>query len=282
MSQTVIFNSTVAAPTAGLTATTPKKRRRKVNKSTLRVITVASPIVLLLAWEFFSRAGILDERFFPAPTSIFAALWDEAVTGSLWTQTGHSLSRLVIGFLLGAIPGVIIGVVMGLSKIINAALRPIISALYPIPKSAVFPLFLLFFGLGENAVWWFVAVGVFFPVVINTYTGVANVSQIFYDVADNFGASRAQVFRTVALPGAMPSIVTGVELGAGMGLIMLAIAEMMGGQGNGWGFQVWNSFQLFMIDTMYAYLLVFALVGVLLAIITATVGRALTPWINRR
>jgi ABC-type nitrate/sulfonate/bicarbonate transport system permease component len=79
----------------------------------------------------------------------------------------------------------------------------------------------------------------------------------------------------------MPNIITGVELGAGMGLIMLAIAEMLGGVGNGWGFMVWNSYQLFRIESMYAYLLIFALVGMLLAVVVGFVGRKLTPWISR-
>lgn len=274
--------------TAALTATQPAaiaakqvRQRRTPSRGTLRAISILSPVVVLVAWEILSRTGVLDDRFFPAPTLIFKALWNEASSGELWTQSKHSLGRLVLGFVIGGVPAVAIGVAMGLSKVVNAALRPLVAALYPVPKSAVLPLFLLFFGLGENTIWYFVAMGVFFPVVINTYTGVANVAPIFYDVAENFGAKRARVFWTVALPGAMPNIITGLELGAGMGLIMLAIAEMMGGQGNGWGFMVWNSFQLFTIDSMYAYLLVFALVGLLLALIVGFVGRKLTPWITR-
>jgi NitT/TauT family transport system permease protein len=270
-----------AVTSTGAVTARQVKQRRTLSKGALRAISILSPIVLLVAWDALSRGGVLDDRFFPAPTLIFQALWTEAASGELWAQSQHSLTRLLLGFLVGAVPAVIIGVAMGLNKVANAAVRPIISALYPVPKSAVLPLFLLFFGLGEDTIWYFVAMGVFFPVVINTYTGVSNVSAIFYDVAENFGAKRFTVFRTVALPGAMPNVITGLELGAGMGLIMLAIAEMMGGQGNGWGFMVWNSFQLFTIESMYAYLLVFALVGLLLALIVGFVGHKLTPWITR-
>jgi NitT/TauT family transport system permease protein len=273
---------TGSAPGVGSVASTKQvKRRRAPAKSTLRTISFCSPILVLVVWEALSRAGALDPRFFPAPTLIFKALWDEASGGDLWTQSRHSLARLAIGFVAGAVPAIAVGVVAGLSKLVNATVRPIISGLYPVPKSAVFPLFLLFFGTGEDTIWWFVAMGVFFPVVINTYTGVANVSSIYYDVAENFGASRKRVFWTVALPGAMPNIITGVELGAGMGLIMLAIAEMLGGVGNGWGYMVWNSYQLFAIESMYAYLLIFALVGMVLAGVVGLVGRKLTPWISR-
>lgn len=271
-----------AVPRSAEPVTRQVRQRRAASKRSLRVVSIASPVVILLAWEVLSRAGVLDPRFFPAPTLIFKALWDEARSGDLWVQSRHSLSRLLIGFVVGAVPGIVVGVAAGLSKVLNAAVRPIVSGLYPVPKSAIFPLFLLFFGFGENTIWYFVATGVFFPVVINTYAGVANVAQIHYDVAENFGAGKGRVFWSVALPGAMPSIITGVELGAGMGLIMLAIAEMLGGVGNGWGFMVWNSYQLFSIESMYAYLLVFALVGMLLALVVGLVGRRFTPWITRR
>jgi NitT/TauT family transport system permease protein len=273
--------TTPTIETAAASTPTRVKQRRTSSKRGLHIISIASPVALLVLWEILSRAGALDARFFPAPTGIFRALINEARNGGLWTQSRYSLGRLVIGFVVGAVPAILIGVIMGLSKTVNAALRPIISGLYPVPKSAVFPLFLLFFGTGENTIWYFVAMGVFFPVVINTFTGVANVAPIYYDVAENFGASRRRVFWTVALPGAMPNIITGVELGAGMGLIMLAIAEMLGGVGNGWGFMVWNSYQLFSIESMYAYLLIFALVGMLLAVVVGFVGRKLTPWISR-
>lgn len=273
---------TIAVGDSPTLSTKRVTQRRRVSKSTLRIISIVSPVVVLVVWELLSRTGGLDSRFFPAPSLIFAALWKEATTGTLWQESQSSLGRLVVGFLVGAIPAIIIGVLMGLSKVANAIVRPIVSGLYPVPKSAVFPLFLLFFGVGENSIWYFVAMGVFFPVVINTFTGVANVAQIYYDVAENFGARRGRVFWTVALPGAMPNIITGVELGAGMGLIMLAIAEMLGGVGNGWGYMVWNSYQLFNIEAMYAYLLIFALVGMLIAVIIGFVGAKLTPWITRR
>lgn len=274
------MTTTINAPVAAVAAAAPR-RRPIPSRIGLRAISILTPIVILVVWEILARTGIVDERFYPAPTAIFGALWEQAAGGELWAQSAVSIGRLLIGVVLGTVPGVLIGVAMGLSRLVRAALKPLISGLYPIPKSAVFPLFLLFFGLGEWTTYWFVAVGAFFPVVINTAAGVANVSSIYYDVSDNFGASRSQVFRTVAIPGAMPSIITGIELGAGMGLIMLSIAEMMGGAGSGWGFMVWNSFQLFAIDAMYAYLLVFAVVGFAVAMIVSAIGRKLTPWITR-
>jgi NitT/TauT family transport system permease protein len=122
-----------------------------------------------------------------------------------------------------------------------------------------------------------VAIGVFYPVVLNTAAGVAQIQPMYYDVAQNFGARRWQVFRTVAIPGAMPSIMTGVELGAGLGLILIAIAEMVGAQ-SGLGFMIWNAWQLYSVETMYVGLLVIAIIGYLMSLLLGWVARLVTPW----
>jgi NitT/TauT family transport system permease protein len=201
-------------------------------------------------------------------------------SGELWMHIWASLQRLFFGFWLGLVPALLLGVMMGLSRPIRAALQPLISGTYPIPKSALLPLILLIFGLGEMSKVVMVAIGVFYPVVLNTVTGVAQVSPIYYDVAKNYGANKWKVFRTVAIPGAMPSIMTGIELGAGLGLILIAIAEMMGAQ-EGLGFMIWNAWQLFSVETMYVGIFIIAVIGYALALLLAEVGRLLMPW-NRR
>jgi ABC-type nitrate/sulfonate/bicarbonate transport system permease component len=125
-----------------------------------------------------------------------------------------------------------------------------------------------------------VAIGVFYPVVLNTITGVMNVPKIHYDVAHNFGASRWQIFRKVAIPGAMPSIMTGIELGAGLGLILIAIAEMVGAE-SGLGYMIWNAWELYSVESMYVGLLVVAVIGYALSLLIGMIGRLLTPWNTR-
>jgi ABC-type nitrate/sulfonate/bicarbonate transport system permease component len=168
-------------------------------------------------------------------------------------------------------------VVMGLSRPVRAALGPLISGTYPIPKSALLPLILLIFGLGETSKVVMVAIGVFYPVVLNTVAGVAQIAPMYYDVSKNFGASRWQVFKTVAVPGAMPSIMTGIELGAGLGLILIAIAEMVGAK-SGLGYMIWNAWQLYSVETMYVGLLVIAIIGYVMSLLLAEVSRLLMPW----
>lgn len=242
-----------------------------------RLLAVGTPILLLVLWEILVRIGFLDARFFPAPSAIFVRMWELAVSGTLLTNTYVSLRRLFLGFWVGLVPGLLLGVTMGMSRSVRAALTPLVSGTYPIPKSALLPLILLIFGLGEMSKIVMVAIGVFYPVIMNTTSGVLQIAPIFYDVAHNCNASRRQVFRTVALPGAMPSIMTGVELGAGLGLILIAIAEMVGAR-SGLGYMIWNAWELYSVETMYVGLLVIALIGYVMSLLLNELARVLIPW----
>lgn len=261
-----------AAPTA---TRTDKHKLSRQSKD--RIIAVMSPLVLLALWEITVRLGLLDARFFPAPTSIVSTFVSLVQSGELLLNTWISLQRLFFGFLLGGIPALALGTVMGLSRPVRAAIDPLIAATYPIPKSAILPLILLIFGLGEMSKVVMVAIGVFFPVVINTMAGVLEIDKIYHDVSKNFGASRWQVFRTVALPGAMPLIMTGIKLGVGMGLILIAIAEMVGAK-SGLGFMIWNAWQTFSVETMYVGLVVIAILGFLFSLILNELERFIIPW----
>ena len=122
-----------------------------------------------------------------------------------------------------------------------------------------------------------VAIGVFYPVAINTAVGVRQIPPIYLDVGRNFRASRWNTFRTIALPGAMPLIMTGIKLGAGMGLVLIAIAEMVGAK-SGLGYMIWNAWELFDVTTMYVGLFVIALIGFIMNSILDAVERAVVPW----
>jgi NitT/TauT family transport system permease protein len=175
------------------------------------------------------------------------------------------------------VPAIVIGLAIGLYRPVRAAFDPLISATYPIPKSSLLPLILLIFGLGESSKIAMVAIGVFYPVVINTAAGVRQIAPIFLDVGRNFGASRFNMFRTVALPGALPLIMTGIKLGAGMGLVLIAIAEMVGAK-QGLGYMIWNAWELFDVQTMYVGLFVIAIIGFVMNTGFDALERAIVPW----
>lgn len=246
-----------------------------------RLLGVASPLALLLLWELSARTGLVDTRFFPAPTSIIKQGVDLAASGELWGHLSASLQRLLWGSLLGGIPALLLGIAMGLYRPIRAAIDPLISATYPVPKSAILPLILLIFGLGEASKIVMVALGVFFPVLINTITGVLQIDKIYLDVGKNFRASRWQTFRTVALPGALPSIMAGIKLGIGMGLILIAIAEMVGAK-NGIGFMIWDAWQILSVESMYVGLIVISILGFLLTLILNEIEGWILPWKQER
>jgi ABC-type nitrate/sulfonate/bicarbonate transport system permease component len=242
-----------------------------------RLISVMSPFLLLGIWELCARLGLIDTRFFPAPITILHTLVGLMDSGVLWINTWASLQRLFWGFLLGGIPALVLGVVMGLSRPVRAAIDPLIAATYPIPKSAILPLILLIFGLGEASKIVMVAIGMFYPICINAVAGVLEINKIYLDVGKHFHASRWQMFRTIALPGALPFIMSGIKLGVGMGLILIAIAEMIGAK-SGLGYMIWNAWEILSVETMYVGLIVIALLGFVFSLVLTELERWLVPW----
>ncbi|HEY3369160.1 MAG TPA: ABC transporter permease [Symbiobacteriaceae bacterium] len=242
-----------------------------------RWLSILSPIALLLIWEALVRTHVLDARFFPAPSVVLVALGGLAKSGVLWLHIRTSLLRIFAGFLLGAVPGVGLGIAMGLNRWVRAVLNPLVAALYPIPKSAILPLIMLLFGTGETAKIVLVAISVFFVVLINAMAGVMQIESIYLDVGRNFKATPWQLFRTVALPGALPFIMAGVKLGMGISLIVIVTAEMLAAR-SGIGYLIWNSWTSLVVEEMYAGLLLISVLGLLTSYGLDELERLIIPW----
>jgi NitT/TauT family transport system permease protein len=242
-----------------------------------RILSIASPLALLLAWELAAEAGWIDVRFFPAPSAIIGKLIEMARSVELTENVLISLQRIVLGFLLGGVPAIVIGIAMGIWRPIRAIVDPLIVATYPIPKSSLLPLILLIFGLGEMSKVMMVAIGVFYPMAINATAGVLQINQIYLDVGKSFKASPWDTFRTIALPGALPFIMTGVKLGAGLALILIAIAEMVGAK-SGIGYMIWSAWETFAVAKMYVGLFVIALIGFAISLLLNEVERRVIRW----
>ena len=242
-----------------------------------RLIGFLSPLLLLCVWELLARFHVVNPLFFPAPSSIVEKFTQLAGSGELWVNVGVSLRRLFWGFVIGGLPALVLGIVMGLSKPVRLFFNPLVASTYPIPKSALLPLVLLIFGLGESSKIAMVAMGVFYPVLMNAVTGVLQIPNIYFDVGKNFGANRWKVFLTIALPGAAPFIFTGIKLGVGMGLILISIAEMVGAT-SGLGYMIWNAWQLMDVETMYVGLFVIAFLGFAFSLVLDEAERRLLPW----
>ena len=242
-----------------------------------RLLSIASPVGLLLTWELAAQFGFIDVRFFPAPSAIIAKLIEMARSGELTENVLISLQRIVLGFLLGGVPAIGIGIAMGIWRPIRAIVDPLIVATYPIPKSSLLPLILLIFGLGEMSKVVMVAIGVFYPMAINATAGVLQINQIYLDVGKSFKASPWDTFRTIALPGALPFIMTGVKLGAGLALILIAVAEMVGAK-SGIGYMIWSAWETFAVAKMYVGLFVIALIGFAIILLLNEIERWVIRW----
>ncbi len=252
--------------------------RRLVRRSTVeRLVSIASPVILLLVWEALVRLRILDYRFFAAPSEVLRTLVGLLTSGVLPQHIGVSLTRIAAGFALGSGAGLFLGLLMGVSRIVRAAIKPLVGVIYPIPKIAILPLVMLIFGLGERPKYVIVAIGVFFLVLLNTMAGVMNIDPIYLDVGKNFGARRLDVMRTIALPGALPLILTGLRLGWGTALLLIVAAEFVAAK-SGLGYFIWNSFQTFSIPEMYAGLLTISALGLLSFVFLDWIERRLLPW----
>ncbi len=255
----------------------PEQRFTVTMRTRERILGIASPIVLLVVWELAARLNFIDTRFFPAPSSVIAVMIEMLRSGELVTNTLVSLRRLALGTLIGGVPALILGIAMGLNRWVRAIFDPLVSATYPIPKSAILPLALLIFGLGEASKIFMVAIGVFFPVVINATTGVLEINRIYLDVGRNYKANRWNTFWTIALPGALPVIMTGFKLGIGIGLILIAIAEMIGAK-SGLGYMIWTAWETFSVEQMYVGLFMIAIIGFVLTVLLNEIERMIIPW----
>lgn len=259
----------------------PGRARRVGGVAAERLVSILSPIVLLALWEAAGRVGLLDARFFPPPSAIADAFPRLLASGELWDATAVSLGRVVIGFLIGAVPALVLGIVMGLSRWVRAALNPMVGALYPIPKSAILPLLLLIFGTGEASKYAIVASGVFFLVLLNTMAGVLSIEPVYLDVGRNFGADRLQTFVTIALPGALPLIFTGIRLAWGIALILVVVGEIFSAR-SGLGYLINNAYQTFQVEKMYAGLIVMSVIGYASFLFLDELQRWSIPWRGSR
>ena len=243
----------------------------------IQILSVLSPVTLLLLWEFLARIHIIDIRLLSSPSLIIQSFIPLLLSGELLYNTSVSVQRVLWGFLWGAIPGILIGIGMGLSPFVRSAIEPMIAATYPIPKLALMPLILLIFGLGETSKIFTIAIGVFYLVVINTMAGVLNIDKIYLDVAKNFGASRKNFYLTVAFPGALPMIFAGLKLGMGMALILIVAAELSAAKA-GIGWMIWRAYDMFDIEQMFVALIMLSFLGYVFSLLLDLIEGWVLPW----
>jgi ABC-type nitrate/sulfonate/bicarbonate transport system permease component len=245
-----------------------------------RILYLISPIVLLVAWQLLIMAGFGDRRFVPEPTDIAVRFWEMILSGELAQDVVVSLYRIFAGFFLGVIPAIAVGLLMAMFRPVRIFMTPLIAALFPIPKIALFPLILLAFGFGDASKIVLVAIGVFFPVIINTFTGAANIDRIYIDVANNYGASRTVMFSRIVFFGALPMIFAGLRVGLAVSFIVLISAEFVAAK-SGIGYLIWNSWELLSVDIMFVGIVTVGFLGLITSVILDEIEHLAIPWKSR-
>ena len=227
-------------------------------------VSLSAFLLLAVSWEAFARYGGYPPKLSPGLAEVWTALIRLATTGVLWEAVLATLSRLLLGFAMAAAIGLLIGGLMGRKQWIEDCLLPIVSFVYPIPGLAYAPLFLLWFGLGNLAAILLVGFVAMFPVILNTWTGVKAVKEIWLRSAVALGASDRRLFRKVVLPGALPYILTGLRLGLAQAWRILVAVEMLASVSWGLGWLIFGAREFLNIDVMLAAITVIALIGLTL------------------
>ena len=252
-------------------------RMHSWQKSYPNWVSVVSVLCLLVIWELICQSGIVSSLFLPAPTAIISALLQMIADGEIGVSLAASLYRILAGFFIGSLVGLAVGLVTGTSALMDKIGTPIVNAIYPIPKIALLPLFILWLGIGELSKVTIIALGVFFPVAMNTYSGVKNVDTLLLKVAASFNASWWMTMKSVVLPNALPMIFAGLRLAAGTSLLLLVAAEMIAAQ-VGIGALILHYGDLMITDRLMAGVIVLSLLGLVFNLILQFLERKAIPW----
>jgi len=239
--------------------------------------SAATLLGLIALWQIGASAGWIKSVFLPPPVAIAAALWHLTVSGELWKHLSASLLRLGIGWIAGTVFGVGMGLAVGLWSALRSPIMAVVAALFPIPKIALVPLFIIWFGIGEGSKIATLAFGVFFPTVIATAGGVDNVPRGLIRMGQSFGLSTGAIVRTIVLPGALPAILSGFRVTSSIAIVLLVAAEMIGAE-QGIGAFVLSAGNLYDTDNLLAGIVVLSVLGLIVAWGIGRLEKALLGW----
>ena len=237
-----------------------------------RNVRFVGPIVfisLLALLEWGTRTGFISSLTMPMPSAVLDTLINLFQTGLLWTHLVPSVERLLIGGTLGAVSGIMIGTLIGLFSLVRAGLIPIIAAIFPIPKIALLPLFVIWFGIDESSKYALIAFGTFTPTVVSTFGAVDNVDRTLIRMGQSFGLSWWSIVRKIVLPGAFPGILSGLRVSIAIAIILLVAAEMLGAE-HGVGAYILEAGSLYDLERLFAGVAILSMMGL---IVSWTIGR---------
>jgi ABC-type nitrate/sulfonate/bicarbonate transport system permease component len=235
------------------------------------------PVFLLVLWQFLTVRGALDALFFPAPTALLATLGRVTQNGELPKHVQATFTRAAVGFLIGSVLGVGCGLALGAWAKARQSLEPLISALYATPKLSLFPMLMLFFGVGDASRVTLIALGSFIFTIIYAQDAVRNLNPAYVEMAVNYGARGRALFRSVYLPACLPQIFTGLRLALGRALVLAVSIELVSSS-DGLGSMIWLAWQTFATERLYVAILVTGALGALLHFGLRRMEQKLIPW----
>ena len=242
------------------------------------LILGGTAVVLAIAiWQAFWSSGKISPLFFTGPSSVVARFGEEWTHGRLKSDMAYSGTNFVIGVGLAIAAGVVLGVVIGWYRRLAMVFEPFVNALYATPRVALVPLILIWFGIGMWSKVFIVFINAFFPVLINTIGGIRATDADLLRAARAFCASDWQIFKTVAIPWAVPFILTGVRQSVALGLIGVVVGEMFGGS-QGIGYMVNYGGQTFQTDTVFLGVVIIAFAGIVLTWLAERLEKRFSRW----
>ncbi|MGH1590418.1 aliphatic sulfonate ABC transporter permease SsuC [Methylobacterium sp. P5_C11] len=235
------------------------------------------PAAILLGWQGAVSAGLVSNRFMPAPLDVVRAGWEAGRTGELWTNLGVSTLRALAGFVVGGGIGFALGLANGLSRVSERLTDTSVQMVRNVPHLSLIPLVILWFGIGEEAKLFLVALGVFFPIYANTLHGIRSVDPGLVEMGRVYGMSRTALFTRVVLPGALPSIFVGLRYGLGIMWLTLIVAETISAS-SGLGYMAMQAREFMLVDVVVLAILIYAGLGKLADALTRQLERTCLAW----
>lgn len=242
-----------------------------------RLLVWIVPLALIVLWQIAAQLDWLPQNVMAAPSAVLAAAWRLLVSGELLLHIWMSFTRAAIGFLFGASLGFVLGVANGLSRRSELLLDGTLQMLRNVPHLALIPLVIVWFGIGEQSKYFLVALGVFFPIYLNTLLGIRTADPQLIEMAQIYGMSRWRVFWEVILPGALPSIFTGLRYAFGLMWLTLIVAETVSAS-SGIGYLAMEARQFLLIDVIVLSIIIYALLGKLADIGARLLERLCLAW----
>jgi sulfonate transport system permease protein len=218
------------------------------------------PIALLVGWEISARFGWLSTRVLPEPWAVLTALGRLLASGELWEHVQVSAWRAFSGLAIGGGLGLLLGLLTGSFRLADTLLDSTLQMVRNIPALALIPLVILWFGIDETAKLFLVAVGVFFPIYLNTYHGIRTVDKGLIEMARSYGLGGWSLYRQVILPGALPAILVGLRFALGLMWVLLIVAETVSAQ-SGIGYMTMNAREFLQTDVVVVGILLYAVLG---------------------